>query len=184
MRTRVVSLLILGVLAGMGSSCRSIRHANEPTHIIANVPFHENRYDDCGPASLAMVLGYWSYDIPVAEIHAHIYSPGARGTLTTDMEWFARREGFDARIQRGTIVQLIEYLNRDIPVVIMVDFSPTLPQANHYKVVIGYGERHFVAHSGISPAKRISEKRLERLWRRNDGWMLVVTPPVEHALLR
>jgi len=81
----------------------------EDAWVIRKVPFYEDTGHQCGPSSLAAVINYWrdKFDNPVSVtpegISSEVYSKEARGTLGMDLEFYARKKGFEASQYRGSI---------------------------------------------------------------------------------
>src|SRR6516165_888048 len=80
-------------------------------HLI-RVPFIPQETYQCGPAALAMVLQYYGAAVGPDEIARELYLPSIRGTLNLDLEFFARRRGFQARSFAGTLEQARAELRR------------------------------------------------------------------------
>jgi ABC-type bacteriocin/lantibiotic exporter with double-glycine peptidase domain len=171
-----LSLMVAGIfLIFFSPGCATTgRNLREPVVLIAGVPFIPNRTDDCGPASLAMVLQYLGDSVSLETVTKAIHSPSARGTLNLDMVWFAEQRGFAAESMHGTQAILLETLDKGRPVILLVDNGLLNIQSDHYLVAVGYGQDHLIVNSGRQKHQWISFEKLDRAWERNNRWMLLV----------
>jgi len=144
--------------------------------IVEDVPFYpENRYW-CGPASLAGVMNHWS-DAPGPQAIAEVtYSPSAGGTLMADLAWYARQQGFDAKVTTMTHRELRNHLDRGRPIIVLVTRRGLLQNYNHFMVVVGYTDRGIIVNSGTRQKAFLHRETFRRFWNENDRYALVVTP--------
>ncbi|RJQ56497.1 MAG: hypothetical protein C4526_01610 [Nitrospiraceae bacterium] len=164
-------------------SCSGItlNSANPPADVrtIQDVPFYDDTGRQCGPASLAAVMNYWrsrtgsSSLLSPEKISAEIYSSGARGTLGTDLESYAKKNGFHTMQYSGSVNDLKDNVLKGIPVIILVDYGILFYQRNHFLVVTGYSGDGIMVHSGREN-KNISFAALEKIWRKTGNWTLIV----------
>jgi ABC-type bacteriocin/lantibiotic exporter with double-glycine peptidase domain len=146
-------------------------------HLIAGVPFIPQDEYQCGPASLAMVLQYHGAAIGQEEIAQALYLPSVRGTLNLDLEFYARRRGFEARAFAGTLDAAKAELRRDRPLIVFQDIG-RLSAVPHFAVLLGYDDRarSVVLHSGTEAYRVVSYDEFERTWARRRNWTLLITP--------
>jgi len=174
-------VLILGANAGCARpGLDSVRAdvAAGHGHLIAAVPFIAQEEYQCGPASLAMVLQYYGAAAEQAEIARELYLPSVRGTLNLDLEFYARRRGFQARSFAGTLERAKEEIRRDRPLIVFQDVGLTVYPVPHFAVLVGYDDRAgaVVLHSGPTPYRVVSYAEFERSWARRRAWTLLITP--------
>ena len=62
-----------------------------PRVLLEEVPFHSQEQDQCGPASLAMVLNWSGDGVTPEELSPQVYTPGRGGSLRTGLVAAARR---------------------------------------------------------------------------------------------
>lgn len=143
---------------------------------IDRVPFFRQSEDDCGPAALASVLSYFGKDIAISDIKAAVYTPALRGSLPMDMERYARSTGLEAGSMKGSLDVLRSYIDRNIPVICLIDLGFWVYRRPHYVTVIGYdnARRSVFMHDGIAAGRAVSYDSFEHTWRRAGNWMLVV----------
>jgi len=147
-------------------------------HLIRTVPFIPQEDYQCGPAALAMVLQYYGSLIGADEIARELYLPSIRGTLNLDLEFFARRRGFQARSFAGTFEQVRAELRRDRPLIVFQDLGLPGYPVPHFAVLVGYDDRAraVVLHSGTTAYRTLSYPDFERSWARRRAWTLLITP--------
>ena len=109
------------------------------SHRIPGVPFIRQTRNNCGPAALAMVLGYYRVRVGQEELAEEIRPDLTRGALNLDLLLAARKHGFDALMPRGDLAAVKDYLREDIPVIAMIETSPGSKQF-HFLVIYGYDD--------------------------------------------
>ncbi len=176
---RLVLLLLL--LMAHASCATVITHPRDAV-MIPNVPFFSQEAYQCGPTALAIVLDYWHRKtasgkwVTPDEIASRIYSPSARGVLGLDLELYARKQGFETRQYAGTMEDLRHNVNEGVPSIIFVDYGLSVYEVHHFMVVTGYARDGFVVNSGRRENQFISEGELEKIWKKNGYWTLVLKP--------
>jgi ABC-type bacteriocin/lantibiotic exporter with double-glycine peptidase domain len=174
-------------LAGLlGSGCASttleaVRNdvAAGHGHLIATVPFVAQDAYQCGPAALAMVLSYWGAVADPEEIGRALYLPSARGVLNIELEFEARRRGFETRAFEGTLDRAKAELRRGRPLIVFQDLGRGSLSVPHFAVLLGYDDRSevVVLHSGTTAYRILSYAEFLRTWATRRGWSLLITPP-------
>jgi ABC-type bacteriocin/lantibiotic exporter with double-glycine peptidase domain len=145
------------------------------SHLIEDVPYIRQRREHCGPATLAMVFGYYNVILPQEELAEEFYRKKISGSLNLDMLISARKHGFDALIPEGSRDLLKGYISSDIPIIVMVCSSPD-SKKYHFMVIYGYDDTKelFRIHSGKTRDGTIGYQELDRIWAPTGKWMLVV----------
>jgi predicted double-glycine peptidase len=142
---------------------------------VAGVPFVPQRARDCGPAALAMVLGFWGERVTLEELTDRLFHPGAGGTLTLDLLVEARRRGYEARQLRGDLETLRATLAAGRPLLVFLDVGAVSWAPRwHFAVAIGLEGDTVVLHSAETPALRLPLARFLAAWARTDHWALDV----------
>lgn len=181
---RLIAIIAVLGLSALTAGCASLRPivSSPEAVMIKSVPFFKQEPYQCGPAALAMVLDYWYQKegkgrrITPEEIAARIYSPSARGALGIDLEIYAGKQGFQVHSSSGDLDRLKALVDDGIPPIIFVDYGFLSYAAHHFMVVTGYCDAGVIVNSGKEEGRLISAKELDRIWKRNDYWMLVVKP--------
>jgi ABC-type bacteriocin/lantibiotic exporter with double-glycine peptidase domain len=147
-------------------------------HLVQGVPFVAQDAYQCGPAALAMVLGYYGRSADPDAIAQALYLPSVRGALNLELELYARRRGLRALSFSGSIARLKTEIARDHPLVVFQDLGgPGLP-IPHFAVLVGYDDVAgvVVLHSGTTAYRVLSYAEFERTWAARGRWTLLVTP--------
>jgi len=147
-------------------------------HLITTVPFIPQEEYQCGPASLAMVLQYYGAPVDQDEITRALYIPSVRGTLNLDLEFYARRRGFQARSFEGTLARAKEEIRQGRPLIVFQDLGAALWPVPHFAVLLGYDDHAgaVVLHSGTTPYRVLSYAEFERSWVARRSWALLIVP--------
>lgn len=144
--------------------------------LVENVPFYPQERFQCGPAALASVLNHYGAGLTPAEIAGDVYCDAALGSLTLDLELFARKKGFDARSYSGGLADLRARIDAGRPLVVMVDHRFLSVRLNHFMTVVGYEPDAVLVHSGRERLKRIKNDDFLDVWENTRFWTLLVTP--------
>jgi Peptidase_C39 like family len=157
----LLTLVLLGIGIAPTWSSRNLR-----AHFIANVQWHDQLNAlACGPAALEIVFDYFGPDIDQKEIF-NVARTSSMGTWTSDIEraghfsylscaqgrffpslgpdsgFQERRLGyasFSYSSGRCWLDELKELVDDDIPVIVLMKYTPT-GGGGHYRVVIGYDD--------------------------------------------
>lgn len=177
----ICAWLVLAVAAGCARpGLETIRAdaAAGQAHLIPGVPFVAQTEYQCGPASLAMVLRYYGAAVGQEEIARELYLPSLRGTLNLDLEFYARRRGFQARAFPGTLDRVRAELRADRPLIVFQDLGVPGYPVPHFAVLVGYDDRAgvVVLHSGTTAHRVVPYADFERSWELRRRWTLLVTP--------
>jgi hypothetical protein len=142
------------------------------------VPFYPQEQYQCGPASLAMVLGWSGLPITPNELTPQVFTPGRKGSLQPDMITAARRHGRVAYAITGADA-LLKEVAAGHPVIVLQNLGLSWIPVWHYAVVIGYDlDKDMISlHSGITNRKITALSTFEHTWARSKYWGLVVLPP-------
>lgn len=144
--------------------------------VIKGVPFVKQEYQYCGPAALTTVLSFYGENINQHEVARHVYTSELQGSLITDMRYYADSLGYSSRVETGDANTLKNYIERNIPVIVLVDRGIALVSVKHYYVVYGFGlkEDVFVIHDGKRRDIAIDADELNAEWSKMNRLMLIV----------
>jgi hypothetical protein len=184
-RTAAGLLLVMCLLALSGCGALSQKPGPWPDAApervtIAGVPFFAQEQYQCGPAAMAMALGWSGVKLTPDELAPEVYTPGLEGSLQSALVGAARRHGRIAYPISGTEVLLTE-LAAQHPVIVLVNRSFAWYPKWHYAVAIGYDRPagEIILHSGATEGERLSLRVFNNIWQRGDYWGLLVLPPGE-----
>lgn len=174
----------LGLLTGCaGSAGRLVAELEDRSRPVEleDVPFHAQVTDQCGPASLATILGYSDIEVTPQELKSRVYIPSREGALQFEMLAATRQYGRIPYTIDASPGALVAELDAGRPVLVLQNLGVSAAPLWHYAVVIGYlpDERQFVLRSGDQPRHRIEARRFVRSWRRGDFWGFVALKPGE-----
>ncbi|MCX8030908.1 MAG: C39 family peptidase [Thermodesulfovibrionales bacterium] len=157
-------------------SC-SINHSTYLKEIknINNIPFFSQKEHQCGPSSLASILGFYGLTVTPEEIAGEIFSSSAKGTLTIDMLYYVNKRGFTAKSYSGNLTDLISHIDKGIPLIVLVDYGFMSYEQKHFMIIKGYNERGVIAISGNEENHFIDYKRFSKIWQKTNNWTLLVT---------
>lgn len=147
---------------------------------VENVEFVEQSRYFCGPATLAMAMGWAGHKVSAEALGEQVYTPGKKGSLQSDMITTSRRQGMLA-MQISGLPALLRELEAGHPVIVLENLAFTWYPMWHYSVVFGYDlkEPSLLMHSGSKQNWRLSMRKFERNWKYAGYWALVVLPPGE-----
>ena len=181
-RLTMSSLTLWALLYLMGCSHAStidlIQELGKGPLYVEGVPFFPQKKYQCGPASLAAVLNYWGQDASPEQIAQAIYLPRLKGSLSLDLWRYARDQGFDARMQEGSLEDLQAHLARKQPVIAFLNLGFSFFPIGHFLVVVGLDpdQQAVIAYSGTEKDKRIPIRKFLNDWKKTQYWSLVITP--------
>ena len=172
--------LLLLVLSGCGLFVRNMQQpALGPERaMVENVPYFPQSKYQCGPASLAMVLGWSGHPVTPDELAGEVYSPGKRGSLQPVLISAARRHGRIAYPISG-LDELTLELAAGHPVIVLLNLGFSWYPKWHYAVAVGYEKSagEIILHSGNTQNERLSFRVFGNLWTRSEKWGLLVLAP-------
>ncbi len=123
--------------------------------------------NNCGPASVSMVLAYYGQTVSQATAQAALRAPKEWGMLPGAVPPYVNGFDLEARIlDHGTADDLKALLQRGIPVIVVQWLTEKQP-IPHYRVVIGYDdtEAQFYVNDGVLGfGKAIPYEDFDSLW--------------------
>ena len=143
---------------------------------LEGVGFVAQRDRFCGPAALACVLSYHGLAIDQDSIAAAVYDENLAGALITDLEHFARSRGVTTRLDRGSIDDIRTFLDKNLPVIVLVDLGFWMYSRPHYLVVTGHTLEGVIAHTGYEASRKFSAQKFEKIWHKKGSVYLLVSP--------
>jgi len=144
--------------------------------VVENVPFVKQKDKFCGPAAMASVMQFYGRNIDQDEIAREVYIPELNGALISDMENFARANGYATETTNGNMESLKSLIDNHLPIILLVDKGKWKVSVPHYYVVYGYNERKgtVLLHSGFESEQEISVDKLDSEWKKMNRLMLVI----------
>ncbi len=152
---RSAFLLLLPCMIGLSCASSpplknpSVSKSNLPQkHSIEGVPLYRQTYMDCGPTSLRMVLNFYGRNYSQEEI---VKARRGRGTTVSDMESYARSQGFEVYSYYDWKKEETKYLlAQGYPLIALGVPPPNWPRRSRYS-----GEGHYVVVTGYDDEKNV-----------------------------
>ncbi len=182
-RRMIVLLLLTAVVAG---ACTHFEHGQDLRHgtflpkrvEIVDVPFYPQEKYQCGPAAMAMVLGWSGLALRPDELVDEVYTPARQGSLQTGLISAARRHGRLAYRFNG-VEKLLGEIAAGHPVIVLQNLGTSWYPVWHYAVVVGFDRTAdtVILHTGIDRARQDAWSRFLYTWERGQYWGLIVLTP-------
>lgn len=149
------------------------------------VPFVAPRSDLCAATSIEMVSSYWqsktSYTPRLSqnELDARTLIPAKGGTLQIELMSTARANGLLAYTLPPTFDALLYELEKQHPVIVLLNRSYAWYPLWHYAPMTGYDKQNqtIFMHFADRPNGAMSIATFKRLWERSGNWGVVLLPP-------
>jgi ABC-type bacteriocin/lantibiotic exporter with double-glycine peptidase domain len=174
---RLIRIIVL--VLGVGG----ILFAADPSGIWLDIPFVKQGKDECGAASIAMVMQYWQLKQfrsgnPTAEqIQRAVRSDAAHGIYASDMVRYFQRNGYATFVFAGDWSDLEQHLGKGRPLIAALKPGSMAPL--HYVVIAGLDpERQLVLLNDPAQRKLLKEdrSRFEQEWKGAGRWTLLALP--------
>ena len=149
------------------------------------VPFVSPRSDLCGSTSIEMISSYWqsttSYVPRLSrhELDGRTLIPAKGGTLQAELVATARANGLLVYPLKPTFDALFSELEKQHPVIVLVNRGYSWYPLWHYAPVTGYdgGKRTISMHFSDRPNEALPIETFAALWKRSGNWGVVLLPP-------
>ncbi len=176
-----ILMLMLGLIAGCAVPRTDQLLPETPgfeTTIIKDVPGFEQRFQQCGAASLASMLHWSGIEVSPQELEPLLYNPERRGTLQHALISAARRHGVLAYEIQGRD-ELLAQLEALIPVLVLQNRSLAWFPFWHYAVVCGLdpASNTICLLDGDRQPRWLKAELFMRTWSMADYWGLLALPP-------
>ncbi|MEY2853519.1 MAG: hypothetical protein RL030_651 [Pseudomonadota bacterium] len=174
----VVCLLLF--LGGCATRGPLLDPSSAPVELVDTPFFPQERYQ-CGPATLASVLGVSRVGVTPAQLEPLVYLPGRKGSLQVEMLAVPRGYGrLSYRIQ-PELSDIVAEVNAGRPVLVLHNYGLPFWPRWHYAVVIGHdpGKDQLVLRSGLERREAWSSRSFMRAWDNGGRWAMVVLQPGE-----
>jgi tetratricopeptide (TPR) repeat protein len=151
-----------------------------PERVTLEVPFHAQEAYQCGPAALAMALGWSGVEVAPEALVAEVFVPGRKGSFALGLSAAARAHG---RVPYPVtdLGELLAELAGGHPVLVLQELGLDLPGISrpHFAVAMGYDlpARTLLLHSGTIARRPTTFANFERTWTRAGAFAVAVLPP-------
>lgn len=179
-RTRHVLPALLAALLGACQSLPPPVPDRAPPARSIEVPFHAQEKYQCGPAALAMMLGWADRPTAPTELVGEVWLPERQGSLIMEMKAAARARGLLV-VPVNTPDALFRELEAGHPVLVMQNLGLSFWPQWHFAVAKGYRNNgsEVLLHSGTDADTPSHWNRFVRTWARADYRAFVVLPAGE-----
>jgi tetratricopeptide (TPR) repeat protein len=183
LRARLLAGVLFALLLLSGCSQilpRSSLPADLPERVeLSDTPFFAQEQYQCGPASLAMVLGQRGVDVSPDELVAKVYLPEREGSVAPEMIAAARGYGMLVYELPPDLDALLREVAAGHPVLVLQNLGLSWLPKWHYSVAVGYdlSEQQLTLRSGLSERHRVSLALFDRTWLRAKRWGITLLRP-------
>ena len=174
-----MGLLMLAACASQTPALLRSPQSLPPRAELVDTPYFAQDMHQCGPASLAMVLGAAGFGATPETLQDQVYIPSRQGSLQEEMLAAARRQGAFAIRVKPRLDALLTEVASGRPVVILQNLGLSWLPRWHYAVVIGYDlpRREILLRSGPNAREAMPLKTFEHTWARSNYWGMLALPP-------
>ncbi|HKI61023.1 MAG TPA: PA2778 family cysteine peptidase [Mariprofundaceae bacterium] len=146
---------------------------------VERVPFFAQTEYQCGPASMAMLLGWAGVPVTPAELTPKLFIPGKKGTLQIELMATPRQYGILAYPLAPQLPDLLREVAAGHPVLVFQNLALSWYPQWHYAVVTAYDltSKTITLHSGLEPEHTIPMSVFEHTWVRAGSWAMLALPP-------
>ena len=145
---------------------------------LTQVPFYAQEDDQCGPASLAMLLSHAGIPRTPEQMRDEVYLPQRRGSLTVEMVGALRRSGLTPRVVATDLNSLLKQVADGQPVAVLMNVRWRVWPQWHYTVVVGYDlpQQHILLRSGLEKRQLMALQEFDTRWADGQRWGVAVLP--------
>lgn len=146
---------------------------------LTGVPYFAQQDHQCGPATLAMVLGYLGQPVSPESLAPDLYLPAREGTLAQELTAQARRHGYLPEQLAPDLRALTQALADGTPVIVLQNNGLSWYPLWHYAVLIGVdpARGEVILRSGAQQRLTESWSVFDRTWARGERWAIRLLDP-------
>ncbi len=167
--------VLLAMLMGQGGCVSSGPDPDLRAQALPLAPQSSERFQ-CGPSTLASVLAFHGRPVPEKTIADAIYSPTAQGVLLHDMAWYARDQGFEAEVRKGTLEDLDRAVRERQPPIVLLDLGLAGMRRPHFTAITGVTEAGVFQLGTRRADDYVRMELFTRQWERAGNQFLVIRP--------
>ena len=170
----------LALVFGAGCANNNSIQAIEPEQGVELIetPFYPQKKYQCGPASLAMLLGASGIEVHPDELASFTYIPRRQGSLQMEMVSTCRKYGRIPYPINPELNDLISEIRSGRPVLVLLNQGFKFFPLYHYAVVIGVlPDDRIVLRSGMDKRVEMKTDHFYLTWERAGSWGLIALSP-------
>jgi hypothetical protein len=173
-------IVTLSLLPGCALEKNRFHITPEQALVLENTPYFSQKRYQCGPASLAMLLGASDVVTHPNALVPHTYLPGRQGSLQLELVGACRKFNRIPYVIDPDISALSEELRAGRPVLVLQNLGLNILPAYHYAVVIGLlPPDSIVLRSGDKQRLVMDMEHFLVTWKRSGLWGMIVLKPGE-----
>lgn len=170
----------MSLLSGCALEKPVVQIKAEHVSVLEDTPYFPQRAYQCGPASLAMLLGASGLDTNPEDLVPYTYLPGRKGTLQLELIAACRFQKRIPYVIDQDISALIAELQAGRPVLVLQNLGLNILPVYHYAVVIGVlSPDKIVLRSGKDRRLVMRINDFLKTWKRTDSWGMIALRPGE-----
>jgi len=148
---------------------------------LTEVPFFAQEEYQCGPASLATLLGDTGIKVTPGALAPKVYLPGRKGTLQVELLAATRRYGRLPYLLEPSLQKLLAQVASGKPVLVLQNLGVKWIPRWHYAVVVGYDlqQQKLLLRSATTKRYQVNMSLFERTWQRSGHWAFIALRPGE-----
>lgn len=158
-------------------------------YLLTGFNFQQQGYNNCGPASLSVLMSYWGVDFTQAEAAAFLKPNKEDPNVRPDeMTAYIQQFGYAATVRvNGNLAILKQLLQAGYPVLIETGYDPeptTVGWTSHFLTLVGYSDQEggFIAMDTYRrPNWFYPYQEIDTYWRQFNRTYLVVHRPDQEA---
>ncbi len=175
-----IQLCCILILEGCAPYENSLEFTPEKEIELRDVPFFSQEVNQCGPASLAMLLSYAGISLTPDILDKYTYIPGIEGSLQAELMAASRNFGRIPYTIDADPRALLEELRQNRPILVLQNYGLDSMPAYHYAVVIGVDvDGHIILRSGTTERLEMFLTTFLMSWKRPGSWGMIVLRPGE-----
>lgn len=175
-----VIVLVFTTLGGCAFNKSSFHTEIDQALVLENIPFYPQKDYQCGPASLAMLLGASGVTVHPDDLTPYTYIPERKGSFQVELLAASRLHNRIPYVIEPDISALFSELKAGRPVLVLQNLALDNLPAYHYAVVIGLlPPDKIVLHSGEKRRLTADLDKFLSTWERAGAWGLIVLKPGE-----
>ena len=177
---RLLVTTFVVALSGCASESPLFQLDLEQAHVLEDTPFYPQQTDQCGPASLAMLLSASGSVVTPDDLVPYTFLPGRKGSLQLGLISTCRYFNRIPYIIDPNINSLLAELKAGRPVLVLQNLGLNILPAYHYAVVIGViPPEKIVLHSGKDKRLVMDIDDFLRTWKKTSSWGMIALRPGE-----
>jgi ABC-type bacteriocin/lantibiotic exporter with double-glycine peptidase domain len=137
------SIIIIPLLFSCGHHIKLVPHCPQK-YVLSNLSYISQGKNECGIASMAMVLSYYGIQKNKSELYDGMHFDKKNGVTPGNMKKYPRAIGLESRAYswwNGTIDRIVENICQGRPVIVRQWYNEAFQikkWSAHYRVVVGY----------------------------------------------